>query len=65
MRVAVFSIHEIEFVLNIKRNSIQICINRQESTSRLIFDDKHRLDVIYYSRTNLPTFCRIVNPKSA
>lgn len=46
MRVMVFYVHEAESIFLVKGNSLQICVNSQESASSLVLEYKHRLDVI-------------------
>ena len=61
MRVMVFYVHEAESIFLIKGNSLQICVNSQESASSLVLEYKHRLDVILL-RKRLNSFLSLKSP---
>ena len=61
----VFYVHEAESIFLVKGNSLQICVNSQESASSLVLEYKHRLDVIQDRCTYLLTFGRFINAQTA
>jgi len=64
MRVVVHGVHEAEAVLLVKRNRVQVGVNRQEATTGPIVIHIHPLDIVYDSRSNLLTFDGHVNTQA-